>query len=244
MFDNIKNSHGEQLDYSFHKVEGDRKNIVILGHGVTGDKDRPLIAALAQNLTDCGIPALRFSFSGNGNSGGRFTESTISKEVADLGAVLDALNDCVICYVGHSMGSTVGLLRASQDDRIKILVSLAGIVHTQIFAETEFGDVTPGAGLMWNEPDCPLSRAYMDDMSRIKTVLNKTSKISIPWLFVHGTEDDVVPIKDSREIFNKANNPKELIEIQNADHVFSEKSTNVMVTQVVSWINTQFNRLN
>ena len=200
MFDNIKNSHGEQLDYSFHKVEGDRKNIVILGHGVTGDKDRPLIAALAQNLTDCGIPALRFSFSGNGNSGGRFTESTISKEVADLGAVLDALNDCVICYVGHSMGSTVGLLRASQDDRIKILVSLAGIVHTQIFAETEFG--------------------------------------------VHGTEDDVVPIKDSREIFNKANNPKELIEIQNADHVFSEKSTNVMVTQVVSWINTQFNRLN
>jgi dipeptidyl aminopeptidase/acylaminoacyl peptidase len=80
----------------------------------------------------------------------------------------------------------------------------------------------------------------MDDMTRIKTVLNKTSKITIPWLFVHGTEDDVVPIRDSREIFNKADNPKKLIEIQDADHVFSENSTNVMVTQVVSWIDTQF----
>lgn len=244
MFDNIQNPHGELLDYSFHRVHGDCKNIVILGHGVTGNKDRPFIGALADKLTDWGIPALRFSFSGNGNSGGRFTESTISKEVEDLGAVLDTLSNYAVCYVGHSMGGTVGVLRASQDDRIRILVSLAGMVHTQTFAETEFGDVTPGAGFMWNEPNCPLSQTYMDDMIQIKTVVNLASQIKTPWLFVHGTEDHVVPLKDSREIFNKANEPKELIEIEGADHGFSEKFTNMMVTQVVKWVNTQFNQLN
>ena len=38
-----------------------------------------------------GIPALRFSFSGNGGSEGRFEDSCITKEVEDLGAVIDAL---------------------------------------------------------------------------------------------------------------------------------------------------------
>ena len=93
-----------------------------------------------------GIRALRFSFSGNGASEGRFIDSTISKEVDDLCVVLDRLKDYAICYVGHSMGGAVGVLRASEDSRIQLLVSLAGMVHTKAFAQREFGDVTPDEG--------------------------------------------------------------------------------------------------
>ena len=244
MFSEIKNRHGEQLDYTFHEGEKGSKNIVVLGHGVTGNKDRPFVVALGEGLAAAGIPALRFSFSGNGTSEGNFTDSTISKEVDDLGAVLDHLNEYTVCYVGHSMGGAVGVLRASEDKRIQLLVSLAGMVHTKAFAQREFGDVTPDEGFMWDEPDCPLSQAYMDDLTQINTVVDLSPQITTPWLLVHGDEDDIVPIKDSHDILAKANSQAQLITLEGANHVFSDEYTPVMVEKVIAWIKTQLASLN
>lgn len=234
MFGEIRNEHDERLDYTYHKGKDDR--IVIIGHGVTGNKDRPALIALAEGLADADISALRFSFSGNGESEGAFTDSTITKEVADLGSIIDALSDYKICYVGHSMGGAVGVLRAAIDERIEVLVSLAGMVHTKAFADREFGDVTPDEGFMWDEPDCPLSQAYMDDMATIDSVAKHASKFGGPWLLVHGSEDDIVPIQDSIDILQFANEPTELLDFPDADHVFSGDSTAVMVEKVVAWI--------
>ena len=239
MFGNIKNASGENLDYTFHAGNKSSQHIVVLGHGVTGNKDRPFLVELADNLSNAGIPTIRFSFSGNGNSDGEFTQSTISKEIGDLASVLDVLNNHTVCYIGHSMGGAVGVLSASQDNRIKLLVSLAGMVETMAVAQREFGDVTPDKGFMWDEPTCPLSQAYMDDLTQINTVVDCASKISVPWLLVHGTEDDVVPIEDSQKIYAQANEPKELLTIEDANHVFSDDSLNPMVEKVVDWIRDQ-----
>ena len=235
MFGEIRNGHDERLDYSFHEGEGDR--IVVIGHGVTGNKDRPALVALAEGLAAAGISALRFSFAGNGESEGAFTDSTITKEVADLGSVLDALRGYNICYVGHSMGGAVGVLRAAADERIQALVSLAGMVHTKAFAEREFGDVTPDTGFMWDEPDCPLSQAYVDDMATIDSVARRASQFAVPWLLVHGTEDDIVPPEDSHDILQYANEDTALLELPGVDHVFSGDGTPIMVEKVVAWIN-------
>ena len=235
MFGEIRNAHNEKLDWTYHEGKDDR--IVVIGHGVTGNKDRPALIALAKGLADVGISALRFSFSGNGDSDGKFIDSTITKEVADLGSVLDVLTDRKICYVGHSMGGAVGVLRAANDERIEVLVSLAGMVHTNDFADREFGDVTPDEGFMWDEPDCPLSKLYIDDMVTINSVAKHASKFGGPWLLVHGSEDDIVPIQDSIDVLQFANEPTELLELEGADHVFSGDSTAVMVENVVKWIN-------
>jgi uncharacterized protein len=235
MLGEIRNQQGERLDYTFHSGAPDSKWIIVLGHGVTGNKDRPFIVALAEALAAAGIPALRVSYAGNGASEGKFTDCTITKEVADLGAVFDNLGKYQVGYIGHSMGG-VGVLRASQDQRIQLLVSLAGMVHTRAFAEREFGSVKPGAGFMWDEPSCPLSQAYMDDMNRIDTVVKLGAKVRVPWLLVHGTEDDVVPIKDSHEIFAVAQQPKKLVEIRGANHVFAGEFTSVLIDTVVEWV--------
>lgn len=235
----IKNARGERLDYTFHRGGKDSAGIAVIGHGVTGNKDRPFVVALAEGLAQAGISALRFSFSGNGASGGRFTDSTISKEVEDLGAVLDALSGRQVCYIGHSMGGAVGVLRAAADPRIRLLVSLAGMVYTQAFAEREFGMVKPGEGFMWDNPECPLSQAYMDDMAKIHSVADQAPKIKVPWLLVHGTEDDVVPLQDSKDIAARANDPKELIELPGADHVFSGPATQKMIEVVTAWIKSR-----
>lgn len=235
MFGEIRNEHGERLDYTFHK--GNDKRIVVIGHGVTGNKDRPALIALAEGLADAGISALRFSFSGNGESEGTFTDSTITKEVADLGSIIDVLNYHKVGYVGHSMGGAVGVLRTTKDERIEVLVSLAGMVHTNQFAQREFGDVTPDKGFMWDEHDCPLSQIYVDDMALIDSVAKQASKFTVPWLLVHGTDDDIVPIKDSHDILKYANEPTELLELPGVDHVFSGDGAAVMVEKVVAWIN-------
>ncbi len=234
MFGEIKNEHGEKLDYTYHQGKDNR--IVLIGHGVTGNKDRPALIALAEGLADAGISALRFSFSGNGDSEGTFTDSTITKEVTDLGSVIDTLSEYKICYVGHSMGGAVGVLRAAYDERIEVLVSLAGMVHTKAFADREFGDVTPDNGFMWDDPDCPLSQIYVDDMAQIDSVAKQASKFGGPWLLVHGSADDIVPIQDSIDILQFANEPTELLELPDVDHVFSDDGTAIMVEKVVTWI--------
>ncbi|HCK11059.1 MAG TPA: alpha/beta hydrolase, partial [Candidatus Latescibacteria bacterium] len=139
MFGDIRNLEGEKIDYTFHPGDEEEKSIVVIGHGVTGNKDRPFVVALAGALSAGGIPTLRISFSGNGDSEGQFEDSTVSKEVEDLCCVINQLDDWNIIYIGHSMGGAVGVLSASKDTRIQALVSLAGMVHTEAFVKREFG---------------------------------------------------------------------------------------------------------
>ena len=241
--DPITNRQGERIDYTYHHGAAGSKDIVVIGHGVTGNKDRPFVVALAEALAKSGISTLRFSFSGNGSSGGKFTESTISKEVEDLGSVMEALHGRRIAYAGHSMGGAVGVLRASRDERIRILISLAGMVHTKAFAEREFGSVKAGEGFMWDDPKCPLSQTYMEDTGRIGSVQDRAADIHVPWLLVHGTEDDVVPLQDSLDIFARANQPKELCRLDGAGHVFAGQATQRMIDAVVPWVKTRFQQL-
>ncbi len=238
MFGTIRNIEGEKIDYTFQQGNTAENMIIILGHGVTGNKDRPFLVALAEALSHVDISTLRMSFSGNGDSEGRFEAATISKETEDLGCVINALDGWKVLYIGHSMGGAVGVLRASQDSRISGLISLAGMVHTEAFAQREFRDVTADQGFMWDEPTCPLSQAFIKDTTAIGTVVTNAPSIRVPWLLVHGTADDVVPIQDSLDIFEQANEPKQLAQIQGADHVFSDHTPD-MVKIVVEWVRGQ-----
>lgn len=235
----IKNPSGENLDYTWHAGHPDSRDVVVLGHGVTANKDRPFLVALAEASSAVGLAVLRFSFAGNGGSAGRFEECTVTKELADLVAVLDALEAVDdarrITYVGHSMGAAVGVLCAAQDPRIERLVSLAGMVDTRSFAERKFGNQVPGESLMWDKPECPLSQGYMDDMNAIGTVIGCADEIALPWLLVHGDADTVVPLQDSRDIARLAKRA-ELVELSGVDHVFSGDGTTRMVKAVVGWL--------
>lgn len=233
----ISNAKGERLDIAFH---GGTKigALVVLGHGVTGNKDRPLLVALAEGLAAKGWPCLRVSFSGNGDSEGKFGESTISKEIEDLSAVLATVpQEKRIAYIGHSMGAAVGVLTSVRRMDIQALVSLAGMTYAADFVGREFGDVEPGKGTMWGEEDCPLSQVFVDDLKSIGDTLETASRVNQPWLLIHGSADDVVPPKDSRDAFDAATCTKELLEIPGAGHVFGEETYPVIVEAVDVFLN-------
>src|SRR5687768_7875474 len=93
----VRNEQGERLDVTYEPAAastlrtGPPRAIVVLAHGVTAHKDRPWLVALAKALSSAGLGSLRISFAGNGASEGRFEDAVPSKEVDDLGCVLDAL---------------------------------------------------------------------------------------------------------------------------------------------------------
>lgn len=238
-FGALRNAEGERLDYACRGEPRAGELLVVIGHGVTANKDRAWATTLASALADAGIANLRFSFSGNGESEGDFRQSTVSKEVADLGAVLDGVlahgGPRPLCFVGHSMGGAVAVLRGATDPRIGWLVSLAGMVHTHDFTQRKFGELTPGEDLMWDKPECPLSQAFVDDMQAIGSVLERAPQVQAPWLLVHGTADTVVPASESREIA-AACPQATLIELEGADHLFSGEDEARMAAAVVAWL--------
>jgi uncharacterized protein len=236
-FNEIKNQEGEKIDYAFHA--GSRVDaLIIFGHGVTGNKDRPHLIAIAEGLAEIGWPCLRVSFSGNGESEGHFQDSCITKEISDLQSVFDVVpHDLNIIYVGHSMGGAVGVLTAARDLRIKVLVSLSGMAHTADFIQREFSDVTPDAGLMWEEENCPLSQAYVDDLRFIHDTLSAAEAVTQPWLLIHGDADEIIPIQDSCDAFKVAIcERKKLIEIPNAEHSFDDTSYAKIIQAIDEWL--------
>lgn len=236
----IRNRSGERIDHTFHP--GNRADaLVILGHGVTGNKDRPHLVALAEGLAARGWPCLRISFSGNGGSEGRFQDSCITKETGDLQAVLDAVPDTAkAAYVGHSMGGAVGVLTAARDLRIRALVSLAGMTRTADFVQREFAGVTPGDGFMWEDANFPLSSTYVDDLRLIGDTVSAAEAVTQPWLLIHGDADDVVPIQDGRDAFDAATGEKEFLALPGAGHSFDEESYPKIVEAVDRWLKEAF----
>jgi uncharacterized protein len=246
MFDKLENKHGERLDATYHPAAGLRaeappRRLCLLGHGVTANKDRAWAVTLAEALAAAGFNALRFSFSGNGASDGRFEHSCPSKEAADLDAVIAAALTAgaeQLVYIGHSMGAAVGVMVAAREERLTALVSLGGMVHTRSFAERKFGALTPGRDTMWAKPECPLSQRFLDDMATIDTVAPCAESIRIPWLLVHGQADTVVPSDESKVIAARSAGPVQVVIAETADHVFSGAAADAMASVVVAWLST------
>lgn len=232
----LVNRHGERLAHSFTPGPEGGREIVVLAHGVTSDHDRPYLNALAAALAGRGVAALQVTFAGNGASEGRFEDCTVSKEVEDLGSVLDALDGWTVGYAGHSMGAAVGVLRAARDARVRALVSLAGMVRVDAFVRRVFGDLRPGEPMLGRER-CPLSPALLEDARRIGDTLDAAREVAVPWLLVHGTADELVPHRDAVDA-RAANPAAELVTLEGADHRFEGQHAE-LVAAVAPWLATR-----
>jgi alpha-beta hydrolase superfamily lysophospholipase len=238
----IRNPAGERIDYTFTPAAGPPaevtpSKVVILAHGVTAHKERPLLVTLADALAAAGLASLRMSFAGNGGSEGRFLDAVPSKEVGDLRAVVDALQSWGgerIAYAGHSMGGAVGVLTASREPRIDLLVSLAGMVHVRWFFETHFAHLAYGAPML-DKPECPWGPALLEDARRIDSVTPQAAAIAVPWLLVHGDADELVRYQDSLDAVAAADGRPTLVTLPGVDHRFNGALPQV-ADAVVAWL--------
>ena len=231
----LENHLGERLATSFTPGAPGDDALVVIGHGLTSDKDRPWSETLSSRFAEAGVASLRFAFAGNGDSEGEFLASSIAKEVLELRRVLELVGDRPIAYVGHSMGGAVGLLTAAQDARIDVLVSLAAITDAREFVERMFGDLEEGAPML-GKPQCPFGRVLETNLRDLGSIEAHGAAIGVPWLAVHGTADDMVPAWNTERLFAANRVRLQVAWLDGVDHSFSGDGLHQLADVVVPWV--------
>ncbi|MDX1620864.1 MAG: hypothetical protein R3320_07735, partial [Nitriliruptorales bacterium] len=77
-------STGATLSGALHRPDRDVKGSILLVHCFTCSKDLHTMTRLASGLSEAGYAVLRFDFTGLGDSGGEFAETTLSHDVRDV----------------------------------------------------------------------------------------------------------------------------------------------------------------
>ena len=118
--------HTPKKEHIHHKIP-----CVIICHGFTGFKEETWIVNLAKELEDHYIASLRCDFTNSGESEGSWEGLKTSEEIEDLKSMIDYVENInfvdkdKIGVAGHSLGGLVSIVTASQDPRIKVLVTLS-----------------------------------------------------------------------------------------------------------------------
>ena len=105
--------------------------MVIICHGFTGDKEKPMFKYLADYLAAAGIASIRFDFNGHGKSEGRFQDMTVLNEIEDAKHVYEYVRDMrgvtSVSIAGHSQGGVVTSMVAGElgTENIKSIALMA-----------------------------------------------------------------------------------------------------------------------
>ena len=130
----------------FYKESNTPKPIIIFCHGYKGYKDWGAWDLVAKQFLEEGFFFIKFNFSYNGgtienpidfNDLEAFANNNFSKELEDLDAVIDLislnpnfskeLDSTKISLIAHSRGAGIILIKASEDSRVKSVVTWGGV---------------------------------------------------------------------------------------------------------------------
>jgi len=104
--------------------------------------------------------------------------------------------------MGSSLGGTVAVLTAGKDGRVKALVTWATPCHLD---ELFRGEVIKGLEKLRRD-----AKKY--DVSKA------VKEVHCPFLIVHGSLDEQVPLSHAEVLYENANEPKGIQIIEGADH--------------------------
>ena len=216
---------------------------VVVVHGFKGFKDWGMFPHLAERLARAGFAAVSFNLSGSGvDDAGefslpdRFGHNTFSAELLDVAHVVDALINgelgvpvpSSLGLVGHSRGGGIATLQAARDPRIQALVTWAAISRVERWAaEQRSGWRDTGHIEIQNARTgqiLPLYTDVLDDIEQNADSLDieaAAGQIRVPWLIIHGTEDESVGFSEAESLKAASSRKKtRLLPIEGGSHTF------------------------
>ena len=245
----IKGSNQRTIPIDIHYIESLMDMpIVIFAHGYKGFKDFGAWSLIGDEMARAGIVFVRFNFSHNGvtltepekfDDLEAFGENNYSKEVNDFSTVIDFIHDLAknhstwnnekICIIGHSRGGGMAILTAAENKNVKALITWAAINNTQkrMPKGKELEEwKEKGVRYVLNgrtKQQMPHYFQFFTDLENNKKRLNiekKASRLTIPWLIIHGDNDEAVAIEDAY-LLHQYNTGSQLEIIKNGNHTFS-----------------------
>ncbi len=233
--------------YSEHKkifgnlhLSNEKAPCIICLHGLESSKDTNKWLTFASRLYDNGFSCLRFSFRGCGEgfekSEGKFEDVSLTARIEDYRSALDFLENSgkvdmnKLGVVGSSFGGMVAL--AAGEKRAKAIVVLASPYkiprYDKPLIPKERNDyyVLPSGRTF--------KKTFYEDLRKYD--LLETVKGSPPLLIVHGDSDGIVPLEHAYKLFNSSSEPKRLVIIEGADHIFSQpEHLNKVIDLSIKW---------
>jgi pimeloyl-ACP methyl ester carboxylesterase len=242
------NDHGEKLTGTLHLPDVSAGCGIILGHCFTCSRHTTILRRICSDLTLEGFMALRFDFSGNGQSEGTFADSTYSKQISEMQtavALLAGKGAVWIGLAGHSMGAAIALLTAARLDIVKAVCVLAGRfseLNAAHFLSPDQRQQLQGVGSVSFSSrgrSLELSNRFFADAGQYN-LPQVVGALQPPLLVVHGDQDEIIPVQEAYQA--QALNPAgaTLAVIPDADHMFSNAQHRRQISElVVTWFKEQ-----
>ena len=224
-----------------------QKSVVIFCHGYKGFKDWGAWNLMAKVFADAGFFFIKFNFSHNGGTVEQpidfpdleaFGNNNYTKELDDLESIINWISSNKelknevdlnnINLIGHSRAGGIVTIKAEEDNRIKKVISLAGV--------SSFGNRTSTTGDLeqWKKDgvkyvlngrtkqQMPHFYQFYEDFIANEdrlTIKRAVSNLKIPYLIIHGSGDTSVLIDEANNL-NTWNSDSKLEIIEEANHVF------------------------
>jgi uncharacterized protein len=246
----LRNQHGLSFGVDIRLPEdGGTCPVVIVCHGFKGFKNFAFFPHASGKLCEHGFAVVTMNFSGNGigddplnfTALDKFAQNTISQELDDVEAVLDGIASGMLLgtqgdaqrigIMGHSRGGCTAIVKASLDARLRCLVTWA--------SPAALGRYSDELLRQWKEEgrynfvnartkqDMFVNYAYLEDIqaNRERYSLDlAVSQLTIPYLTVHGTADESVPVDAARRLHSYAKTGQaELALVEGGTHTFGTK---------------------
>lgn len=229
--------------------EGEVSGYAIFAHCFTCGKDFLPGPRISKGLAKRGIATLRIDFSGLGNSGGGFEESSFLTNIDDLSAAAAWLRDhhqAPQLLIGHSLGGAAVLAASGKIDEIKAVATIgapADPAHvTHLFEDhlpTIKAEGTAKVTLAGRA--FTIGKRFLDDLSNHHQEQKLSQLQGIETLIMHSPTDATVPLENAGKIYSALHHPKSFVSLSGADHLLTkEQDTNYVIDLIQIWANRVF----
>ena len=196
----FSSSNGSKLNGLFFPADRAKVTLILFHGNAENVGDR---LDYIKILHDLSVNVFSFDYQGYGKSEGKPLENrTYDDGLAAYNYVKSRVDveENYIAFLGRSLGGAVAIELAAKVNCYRLIV------------DGTFSSIKDMAKAMF--PSIPLHLLIPDKYNNAKRI----SKLYVPLLIIHGTEDETVPYSQSELLYKAANEPKEFYKITDAGH--------------------------
>jgi uncharacterized OsmC-like protein/pimeloyl-ACP methyl ester carboxylesterase len=234
-------SDGQALSGRLDLPDGMVSAYALFAHCFTCTKNSLAAVRIARALTAKGIGVLRFDFTGLGQSGGAFGDSSFSGNVRDLASAVEAMSSAGFApalLIGHSLGGAAVLAAAPALPSIKAVAVIGApfdVQHVTKLFGSGLEEILAKGEAEVNLGGRPfrMRRSFIDDL-RLHDQRAQIAALRRPLLILHAPTDEIVGIDNASAIFGTARHPKSFVSLDHADHLLTRQSDAEYAADVIA----------
>ena len=234
-------SEGQQLYGQIDEPQGPALAYAVFAHCFTCTRKSIAAVRISRALTAKGFGVLSFDFTGLGQSGGDFADSSFSGNIRDLVAAATAMEAAGIppsLLIGHSFGGAAVIGAAGGLPTIKAVATIAAPFDVN-HIKHQFGDdlakleAEGEAEVKLGGRPFRIKRGFIDDLAQHDQA-ERIRALKRSLLILHAPLDQYVGIENATLIFEAARHPKSFVSLDGADHLLTRPQDAIYVAEVIA----------